>query len=73
MSVDIASKKASGATLGMVGVISYAAADIQNIASGYLIEGNKIVVNGEIVYDFSTISIFWISTAVLSVLFALFT
>ena len=41
MAVDIASKKASGAALGIVGVMSYAAAGIQDIASGYLIENNN--------------------------------
>ncbi|UJH66952.1 MFS transporter [Allomuricauda sp. SCSIO 65647] len=73
MAVDIASKKASGAALGMVGIMSYAAAGIQDIASGFLIEGNKSVVNGETLYDFSSITIFWIGAAVLSVVFALFT
>jgi OPA family sugar phosphate sensor protein UhpC-like MFS transporter len=73
MAVDIASKKASGAALGIVGIMSYAAAGIQDIASGYLIEGNKTEVNGETIYDFSSITIFWISAAILSVVFALFT
>lgn len=73
MAVDIASKKASGAALGLVGVASYIGAGIQDIVSGYLIEGNRTVVSGETSYDFSTISIFWIGSAVLSVLFALLT
>ena len=73
MAVDIASKKASGAALGVVGIMSYLAAGIQDIVSGYLIEGNKTVVNDVIFYDFGSISIFWISAAVLSVLIALFT
>ncbi|MGC6422625.1 MAG: MFS transporter [Flavobacteriaceae bacterium] len=71
MAVDIASKKASGAALGMVGIMSYAAAGIQDIASGYLIEGNKLVLKDDITYDFSSITIFWIGSAALSVLFAL--
>lgn len=73
MAVDIASKKALGAALGMVGIMSYLAAGIQDIASGYLIEGNKSIVDGETVYDFSTITIFWIGSAILSVIFALLT
>ncbi|GAA4809712.1 MFS transporter [Litoribaculum gwangyangense] len=73
MAVDIASKKASGAALGIVGVMSYAAAGIQDIASGYLIENNKSVVNGEAIYNFDTISIFWIGAACVSVLLALLT
>lgn len=72
MAVDIASKKASGAALGIVGLMSYAAAGIQDIASGYLIENNKTIVNGETIYNFNTISIFWIGAAALSVILALF-
>jgi OPA family sugar phosphate sensor protein UhpC-like MFS transporter len=72
MAVDIASKKASGAALGIVGIMSYAAAGIQDIASGYLIENNKTIVNGVTIYNFDTISIFWIGAAALSVLLALF-
>lgn len=73
MAVDIASKKASGAALGIVGIMSYAAAGIQDIASGYLIENNKTIVAGETLYNFDMISVFWISAAMLSVLLALFT
>jgi OPA family sugar phosphate sensor protein UhpC-like MFS transporter len=73
MAVDIASKKASGAALGIVGVMSYAAAGLQDIASGYLIENNKLIVNGEAIYNFDTISIFWIGAAIISVLLALLT
>lgn len=73
MATDIASKQASGAALGVVGIMSYLAAGIQDIASGYLIEGNKTIVNGEAVYNFDAISVFWISAAILSVIFALLT
>ena len=64
---------ASRAALGVVGIMSYLAAGIQDIASGYLIEGNKTVVNGITTYDFSAISVFWVSAAILSMLFALLT
>ncbi len=73
MAVDIASKKASGAALGIVGVMSYLAAGIQDIASGYLIENNKTIVHGETLYDFYSISIFWIGAAIISTLLALLT
>ena len=73
MAVYIASKKASGAALGMVGIMSYIAAGIQDMASGYLIEGNKTVTDSVATYDFSAITIFWIGSAALSVLFAFFT
>ena len=73
MAVDIVSKQASGAALGIVGVMSYVAAGIQDIASGYLIENNKSIVNGVTLYDFNSITVFWISSAVISVILALFT
>ena len=73
LAVDIASKKASGVALGVVGIMSYLAAGIQDITNGFLIESNKTVVGGETIYDFSSISIFWISAAVLSVTMSLFT
>lgn len=72
MAVDIVSKKASGAALGIVGIMSYAAAGIQDIASGYLIENNKSKVDGIVIYNFDTISIFWIGAAIISVVLALF-
>ena len=72
MAVDIVSKQASGAALGIVGIMSYAAAGIQDIASGYLIEKNKTIINNEIVYNFDMITFFWIGSAILSVVLALF-
>ncbi len=71
MAVDIVSKKASGAALGVVGVMSYLAAGIQDIASGYLIESNKQVINGTTIYDFNQITIFWIGAAIISTILAL--
>ena len=72
MAVDIAPRNASGAALGVVGIASYIGAGFQDIMSGLLIEGNKEMVNGVDVYDFTYINWFWIGSAVLSVLFALF-
>ena len=72
MAVDIAPRNASGAALGVVGIASYIGAGFQDIMSGLLIEGNKELVNGVDVYDFTYINWFWIGSAVLSVLFALF-
>ena len=71
MAVDIAPRNASGAALGVVGIASYVGAGLQDVMSGLLIEGNKTVVNGVEVYDFTYINWFWIGAAVLSVLLAL--
>ncbi len=71
MAVDIAPRNASGAALGVVGIASYIGAGLQDVMSGILIEGNKTMVNGGEIYDFTYINWFWIGAAVLSVLLAL--
>lgn len=71
MAVDIAPRNASGAALGVVGIASYIGAGLQDVMSGVLIEGNKQVVDGVEVYDFTYINWFWIGAALLSVLLAL--
>lgn len=71
MAVDIAPKQATGAALGVVGVASYIGAGLQDIISGRLIEQSKIIVGKEVTYDFTLISIFWIGSALLSMLLCL--
>ena len=71
MAVDIAPRNASGAALGVVGIASYIGAGLQDVMSGVLIEGNKRLVDGVEVYDFTYINWFWIGAALLSVLLAL--
>lgn len=68
MAVDIASKKASGAALGVVGIASYIGAGVQELISGFTIGGNKEIINGVEVYDFSIVTWFWIGASILSVL-----
>ena len=58
MAVDIAPRNASGAALGVVGIASYIGAGLQDVMSGVLIEGQKTVVNGTDVYDFTYINWF---------------
>jgi len=64
MAVDIVPREASGAALGVVGVASYAAAGLQDIISGFLLDGYK---TGD-TYNFTPALLFWISAALLSVL-----
>lgn len=71
MAVDIAPANASGAALGVVGIASYIGAALQDVMSGVLIEGNKTMVDGVAVYDFTYINYFWIGAAVVSTLLAL--
>ena len=74
MAVDIAPAEAAGATAGVIGMASYAAAGLQDIVSGYLIEGKKVMV--EVMedgvmkqvaqYDFSSIRLFWLAAGAAS-------
>ena len=81
MAIDIVPRKATGAALGIVGMVSYAAAAIQEKVSGFLVNSNITeevikVANeaGEVVeqtvkhYDFSEAAIFWIGASVISFL-----
>lgn len=68
MAVDICSKRATGAAMGLVGVFSYLGAAVQEWVSGDLIEAGKTVVDGQAVYDFSGAITFWLSGAVLAIL-----
>ncbi len=69
MAVDIASKRASGAALGVVGIASYIGAALQDLISGITIQSGKVLETGSAaVYDFSSAKWFWIASAVLSVL-----
>jgi OPA family sugar phosphate sensor protein UhpC-like MFS transporter len=70
MAVDICSKRAAGAAMGVIGLFSYLAAAAQDLISGFLIESHKIIVNGQPVYNFKPAIIFWISASVFSFLFA---
>ncbi len=66
MAVDIVPRKATGAALGVVGISSYAAAGLQDITSGLLIQYNTAEIGGVDVYDFGPVSWFWIVAAVVS-------
>ncbi len=66
MAVDIVPRKATGAALGVVGISSYVAAGLQDITSGYLIQGFTTQVEGVDIYDFGPVSWFWIMAAVAS-------
>jgi OPA family sugar phosphate sensor protein UhpC-like MFS transporter len=70
MAVDICSKEVSGTVLGVVGVASYIGAGLQDIISGWLIEGGKTMVDGEAVYDFEAAALLWFGAAVVSFLLA---
>ena len=78
MAVDIVPRKATGAALGVVGMASYVAAGIQDVVSGWLIDGNSTVIEkldeatGQMVqatqYDFTSVALFWVIASAISFL-----
>ncbi len=70
MAVDICSKEVSGSVLGIVGLASYLGAGMQDIISGWLINGDAVVVDGVTTYDFGAAVGFWIGSAVVSFILA---
>ncbi len=62
MALDFVPRKATGAALGIVGISSYAAAGIQSVASGFLIQGFEA--GGT--YNFTPVSIFWTAACLLA-------
>ena len=57
MAIDIVPRKATGAALGVVGISSYVAAAVQDVASGYLIQGRD---------GFDAAAVFWLIAALLA-------
>lgn len=72
MVVDICSKEVSGTALGVVGIASYLGAGIQDILSGYLIEENKMVIDGQNIYDFGPVGMMWVGGAMISLILVAF-
>ena len=69
MAVDIVPKRVTGAAMGMIGLLSYAGAAIQEFVTGRLM--SITVVDGVKVYDFSYAGEFWVGAAIVSTLLAL--
>ena len=82
MAVDIVPRKATGAALGVVGMASYVAAGIQDVVSGWLIDGNATIVEtldettGQMIqatqYDFTSVALFWVIASAVSFLLPVF-
>lgn len=64
MALDIIPRKATGSALGIVGISSYLAAGIQDIVTGFLIDGFS---QGD-TYNFVPAGIFWVAACLLCVL-----
>ena len=72
MAIDLVPRSACGAAVGITGLASYAAAGLQDIVSGILIDGQATVdAAGETVYNFTAVSWFWVAAAAISFLLPL--
>ena len=68
MAIDLVPRQATGAALGIMGMASYAAAGLQNVITGVLLDKN--IVNG--IHDYTYVSIFWLGSAIISFILPLF-
>jgi len=70
MAVDIAGKAAAGAALGMIGIVSYTGAAAGEMLTGIIIQhSTTLTASGTKLYDFHTLSQFWVGASLASVLF----
>jgi MFS transporter, OPA family, sugar phosphate sensor protein UhpC len=70
MALDISPIRVTGAVMGIIGIFSYLSTAVQDLISGFLIQGSKIMVEGKAVYNFDRAFIYWIGAAVVSLLLA---
>lgn len=70
MAIDLCPKRATGTVMGLIGLVSYIGAGIQDWVSGALIEADKVVTAGRTAYHFDRAFYFWIGASVVSALLA---
>ncbi len=70
IAIDICSKRASGAAMGLVGMFSYLGAALQDLVSGKLIQAGTMTVDGQLTHDFNHAFLFWLGAAIASMVFA---
>lgn len=69
LAVDLCPRKATGAAMGVIGLLAYGGSAAQDLVNGFLIDSAKVVVNGITTYHFETIIVFWIgSVAIMTLL-----
>jgi MFS transporter, OPA family, sugar phosphate sensor protein UhpC len=69
LAVDLCSQKGAGAAMGTVGLLAYAGAALQDVANGWLMDASMTIVNGQTIYNFTNIKMFWIGSVMLMILF----
>jgi len=65
LAVDLCSRKATGAAMGTIGLLSYGGAAAQDLINGWLMDAAKTVVDGQVIYHFENIMLFWIGAVAL--------
>lgn len=65
MAVDLVPRQATGAALGIVGLASYAAAGLQNVITGFLMDSGSAVAGA---HDYTYVRWFWLGAAIISFL-----
>lgn len=71
LATDVSHKSASGIALGMMGLFGYAGASLGEFLTGFMIDKTTTIVNGVKVYDFESLSYFWIGADFMSVVAAI--
>lgn len=72
MALDIVPRKAAGSSLGVIGIVSYAAVGLQDILSGFLIQDTMVKTSDNVIsYNFMPVAVFWLGSCFLSFLLPL--
>ncbi|MSS85392.1 MFS transporter [Actinomycetaceae bacterium WB03_NA08] len=69
LAVSLVSQKATGAAMGMVGLLAYFGATAQEIINGWMMGHFSTTVDGVTTYHFESIIIFWVASTILMVVF----
>ncbi|MBQ3853446.1 MAG: hypothetical protein II778_01955, partial [Anaerovibrio sp.] len=69
LAVDLCPRKATGAAMGVIGLMAYGGAALQDVVNGFLMSSAQVVIDGQITYNFDMIMAFWMgSVAVMTLL-----
>jgi OPA family sugar phosphate sensor protein UhpC-like MFS transporter len=71
LAMELSSKRAAGAALGVIGGFSYLGAGLQSLASSWLIERGHKTVGGIETYDFTGAKTLWIGAPILALVLTL--
>lgn len=69
LAVSLVSQKATGAAMGMIGLLAYLGATVQELINGFLMESSSVTVGEVTTYHFGSIVTFWIGSTILMVTF----